>query len=204
MNLAPQNQGWIIRCRDLTVIVSRLKRCWLCSVNLPRIGKQVQFTINANIPRQTAGNCSRFTKLYAYFAITEIRAITSPRSVSPLSLSCVCSVWGLPKLFSKSREKMGTAHERSRREIWPAAVPQNFRVICASSTQTAPTRAKLERKLRGGRSVRAKRRSDVEAEEIRKVIREDSERRRKRWRRSFRKAWDDSHAKLCAKCNELS
>lgn len=68
----------------------------------------------------------------------------------------------------RSREEMGTARERSRREIWSAAVPQNFRVICASSTQTALTRAKLERKLCGGRSVRAKRRNNVEAEQIRK------------------------------------
>lgn len=128
-----------------------MKCCWLCSVNLPRIGKQVQFTINANIPRQTVGNCSRFTKLYAYFAITEIRAITSPCSISPLY--CVWAFFEGCGNYSHGRSterEYGTTHERNRHEIWLAAVLQNFRVICASSTQTAPIRAKLKGKLCGG------------------------------------------------------
>lgn len=132
------------------VIVSRLKRCWLCSVNLPRIGKQVQFTINANIPRQTAGNCSRFTKLYAYLACYRstlpyyFNALFRPILVSRAFSLRIAEIIRA-RDWEVEREKL--ADERNRHEIWRALVPRNFWIICVSLTQTVLSRPKLEGKL---------------------------------------------------------
>lgn len=146
----------------------RLKRCWLCSVNLPRIGKQVQFTINASIPRQTAEIApdSRSCMHISLLQRSALLLLRAPRSI--LSLSRVWVLFEGCGNYSRgrSREEMGTACERSRREIWPAAVPQNFRVICAKfGANGAYSCETWEKAMR--RSVRAKR-SNVEAEQIRK------------------------------------
>jgi len=117
----------------------------------------------------------------------------------PVLISRMSSLRGNCGNYSRdrSREKTGTVHERSRREIWPAAVSQNFPVICASSTQTA--RRLLARNLRVSYAANGawgrKGGGNVEVGQIR----EDNERWRKRWRRSsaFKKVWDSLCAKLC-------
>lgn len=56
--------------------VARLKRCWLCSVNPPRIGKQVQFAINANIPQQAAAEIASDSRSCMHISPLQIHPIT--------------------------------------------------------------------------------------------------------------------------------
>lgn len=137
-------------------------------MNLPRIDKQVQFTINANIPRQTAGKLLQIHEvvcIFRYYSRSALLLLRTPVSFCP----CLAREPPLKAVeITRAVDRRGRNVVRLTkevREIWPAAVPQNFRVICASSTQTVLLVRNLwESYAADG----AKRRNNVETERTRK------------------------------------